>query len=104
MQHGFQFQEEKGRISQIAKQLKVGYVLEGSVRKAGGRLRITAQLIEVSKDKQIWAERYDRDPSDIFALQDEISQAIVKELTLRILPEEKKLGPVIKPDAAETVL
>ena len=77
-------------LPQIAKLLKVSYVLEGSVRKAGGRVRITAQLIEVSKDNQIWAERYDRDLSDIFALQDEISQAIVKALKLRILPEEKK--------------
>ncbi len=83
----------KGRsidIAQIGRQLKVGYVLEGSVRKAAGRVRITAQLIEVSKDNHVWAERYDRDLSDIFALQDEISQAIVKALKLKLLPEEKK--------------
>lgn len=86
----FGFKGTKVDIAQIAKQLKVSYVLEGSVRKAGGRVRITAQLIDVSKDNQIWAERYDRDLSDIFALQDEISEAIVKALKLRILPEEKK--------------
>ena len=86
----FGFKGTKVDIPQIAKQLKVSYVLEGSVRKAGGRVRITAQLIDVSKDNQIWAERYDRDLSDIFALQDEISEAIVKALKLRILPEEKK--------------
>jgi len=86
----FSFKGKNVEIPQIAKQLKVSYVLEGSVRKAGGRVRITAQLIEVSKDNQIWAERYDRDLSDIFALQDEISEAIVKALKLRILPEEKK--------------
>jgi len=86
----FGFKGKNVDIGQIAKQLKVNYVLEGSVRKAAGRVRITAQLIEASKDSHIWAERYDRDLSDIFALQDEISQAIVKALKLRLLPEEKK--------------
>ena len=86
----FSFKGRSVEIPQIAKQLKVSYVLEGSVRKSGGRVRITAQLIDVSKDSHIWAERYDRDLSDIFALQDEISEAIVKALKLRILPEEKK--------------
>ena len=86
----FSFKGKSVEIPQIAKQLKVSYVLEGSVRKSGGRVRITAQLIDVSKDSHIWAERYDRDLSDIFALQDEISEAIVKALKLRILPEEKK--------------
>ena len=65
-------------------------MLEGSVRKAGGRVRITAQLIDGATDSHVWAERYDRDLSDIFALQDEISQAIVKALKLKLLPEEKK--------------
>src|SRR4030095_10301159 len=74
----------------VGRQVKVAYVLEGSVRKAAGRVRITAQLIEVSNDNHVWAERYDRDLNDIFALQDEISQAIVKALKLKLLPEEKK--------------
>jgi adenylate cyclase len=86
----FSFKGKNVDISQITKQLKVSYVLEGSVRKAAGRVRITAQLIEGSKDNHIWAERYDRDLSDIFALQDEISEAIVKALKLKLLPEEKK--------------
>ena len=86
----FSFKGKNFDISQITKQLKVSYVLEGSVRKAGGRVRITAQLIEGSKDNHVWAERYDRDLSDIFALQDEISEAIVKALRLKLLPEEKK--------------
>jgi adenylate cyclase len=77
-------------VAQVARQLKVQYVLEGSVRRAGGRVRITAQLIEAASDNHVWAERYDRDLNDIFALQDEISQAIVKALRLRLLPEEKK--------------
>ena len=86
----FSFKGKNVDISQVAKQLKVSYVLEGSVRKAGGRVRINAQLIEGSKDNHIWAERYDRELSDIFALQDEISEAIVKALKLKLLPEEKK--------------
>jgi adenylate cyclase len=77
-------------IKQVARQLKVSHVLEGSVRKAGNRVRITAQLIEAASDNHVWAERYDRDLSDIFELQDEISQAIVAALKLRLLPEEKK--------------
>jgi adenylate cyclase len=60
------------------------------VRRAGGRVRITAQLIEASSDNHLWAERYDRDLNDIFALQDEISEAIVTALKLKLLPEEKK--------------
>jgi adenylate cyclase len=86
----FTFKGKNVDVSQVARQLKVSYVLEGSVRKAGGRVRITAQLIEGSKDNHVWAERYDRDLNDIFALQDEISEAIVKALKLRLLPEEKK--------------
>jgi len=86
----FTFKGKNVDVSQIAKQLKVSYILEGSVRKAGGRVRISAQLIEASKDNHVWAERYDRDLNDIFALQDEISEAIVKALKLKLLPEEKK--------------
>ncbi len=86
----FTFKGKNVDVSQIAKQLKVSYILEGSVRKAGGRVRITAQLIEGSSDNHVWAERYDRDLNDIFALQDEISEAIVKALRLQLLPEEKQ--------------
>ena len=77
-------------IPQLARQLKVTHVLEGSVRKAGQRVRITAQLIDGTSGSHVWAERYDRDLNDIFALQDEISQAIVAALRLKLLPEEKR--------------
>ena len=77
-------------IPKVASELKVSHVLEGSVRKAGGRVRISAQLVDAKTNNHIWAERYDRDSSDIFALQDEISEAIVKALRLRLLPKEKK--------------
>jgi adenylate cyclase len=77
-------------IPKLANELKVSHVLEGSVRKAGGRVRISAQLVDAKTNNHVWAERYDRDSSDIFALQDEISEAIVKALRLRLLPQEKK--------------
>jgi adenylate cyclase len=77
-------------VTKVARELGVGHVLEGSVRKAGGRVRITAQLVDGSSNDHVWAERYDRDLKDIFALQDEISEAIVKALKLKLLPEEKK--------------
>jgi adenylate cyclase len=86
----FTFKGKPVDISQVARQLKVGYVLEGSVRKAGNRVRITAQLIAGGRDTHVWAERYDRDLSDIFAVQEEISEAIVAALKLKLLPEEKK--------------
>jgi adenylate cyclase len=83
----------KGRnvdLQQLAQRLGITHVLEGSVRKAGGRVRITAQLIDGRTGGHLWAERYDRDLQDIFALQDEISEAIVAALKLRLLPEEKR--------------
>ncbi|MDH5226559.1 MAG: TIR domain-containing protein [Gammaproteobacteria bacterium] len=75
--------------SQISRALNVTHVLEGSVRKSGNRVRITAQLLEAATDTQVWAERYDRSLTDIFAIQDEISQAIVAALKLKLLPAEK---------------
>jgi adenylate cyclase len=86
----FMFKGKHVDVPKVARELKVDHVLEGSVRKAGGRVRITAQLVDVSSNDHVWAERYDRDLSDIFALQDEISQAIVKAMKLKLLPEEKK--------------
>ena len=86
----FMYKEKHADIPKVARELKVSHVLEGSVRKAGGRLRISAQLIDGASNNHVWAERYDRDTTDIFAIQDEISQAIVKALKLSLLPDEKK--------------
>src|SRR5213595_701775 len=86
----FTFKGKPVDVRQVASQLNVSHVLEGSVRKAAGRVRITAQLIDGSNDNHVWAERYDRDLNDIFALQDEISHAIVDALKVKLLPEEKK--------------
>ncbi|MFZ5677523.1 MAG: TPR end-of-group domain-containing protein [Pseudomonadota bacterium] len=76
-------------LQQTARQLGVEYLVEGSVRKAGGKVRITAQLIEGASDHHLWAERYDRDLTDIFAVQDEITKTIVAQLRVRLLPDER---------------
>jgi adenylate cyclase len=86
----FTFKGKSIAVAQVAQQLKVSHVLEGSVRKSGQRVRITAQLIDGATDNHVWAERYDRDLNDIFALQDEISEAIVGALKLKLLPSEKR--------------
>ena len=67
-------------VREVARDLEVDYVLEGSVRKAGSRVRITAQLIEAESGGHLWTERYDRDLDDIFALQDEITETIAASI------------------------
>ena len=86
----FQFKGQSVDVGDVVRKLDVSHVLEGSVRKVGDRVRITAQLIDGHSGGHIWAERYDRDLTDIFAIQDEISRAIVDALKLKLLPEEKK--------------
>jgi len=86
----FTFKGRSVDVPQVARQLNVSHLLEGSVRKAGNRVRITAQLIDGLAGDHVWAERYDRDLDDIFALQDEISEAIVAALRLKLLPQEKQ--------------
>lgn len=86
----FGFKGQNPNVQEVAKQLAVSHVLEGSVRKAGGRIRINAQLIDGITGKHLWADRYDRDLTDIFAIQDEISKAIVDALKVKLLPTEKK--------------
>ncbi len=86
----FTWKDKAADIKQIARQLQVSHVLEGSVRKQGQRVRITAQLIRTDDDSHLWAERFDRNLEDIFALQDEISAAIVRALKLHLMPEGKK--------------
>lgn len=86
----FTFKDKSLPLSQVARQLGVSHIVEGSVRKSGDRVRITAQLIEGATGSHLWAERYDRGLDNIFALQDEIAQAIVSALKLKLLPAEKK--------------
>jgi len=85
----FTFKGQTVDVKQVARALGVSHVLEGSVRKAGSRVRITAQLIDGAKGDHVWADRFDRDLTDIFAIQDEISKAIVDALRLKLLPGEK---------------
>ena len=86
----FTFKGQSVDICDVSRKLGVSHVLEGSVRKSGARVRITAQLIDGATGDHVWAERYDRDLDDIFAIQDEITKAIVAALKLKLLPEEKK--------------
>jgi tetratricopeptide (TPR) repeat protein len=90
----FYFKGKDVKLRQVAEELKVDHVLEGSVRKAGNKLRISAQLIKVSDDTHLWAETYDRELEDVFAIQDEISQAVVQNLKVKLLGE--KTGPLVK--------
>ncbi len=85
----FSFKGRNVTISDIGKKLNVDTVLEGSIRKAGNRLRITTQLVKVSDGFHLWSEQYDRDVEDIFAVQEEISRAIVKKLRVRLADGEQ---------------
>jgi adenylate cyclase len=80
----FKYKGKAVNVQQVARELGVQYVLEGSVRKAGNRVRITAQLIDAERDRHVWAERYDRDLEDIFAIQDQVTSAIVSTLPGRV--------------------
>ena len=86
----FAFKGNKEDIGVIGRKLKVHTVLEGSVQKAGNRLRISTQLVDVATSFQLWSERYDREMEDVFAIQDDISQAIVKALKVILSEGEKK--------------
>ena len=86
----FTFKGRSVDVPEIARSLGVTHILEGSVRKAGGRVRISAQLIDGKTGSHLWAERYDRELTDIFEIQDEISKAIVEALKVKLLPTEKK--------------
>ncbi len=85
----FMFKGQTVDVKEVAKTLGVSHVLEGSVRKAGNRVRITAQLIDGEAGDHVWADRFDRDLTDIFEIQDEISKAIVDALRVKLLPKEK---------------
>ena len=86
----FAFKGKNEDIGEIGKKLKVSTVLEGSMRKMGNKLRITAQLVNAADGYQLWSERYDREMEDVFAIQDDISQAIVKALRVILSDGEKK--------------
>ena len=80
----FVYKGKAVKVQEVAKEFAVDYVLEGSVRKAGDRIRVTVQLIDAEADRHVWAERYDRELADIFAIQDEMTRAIVATLPGRV--------------------
>ena len=86
----FTFKGQSVDVCEVARKLGVTHVLEGSVRKAGNQVRITAQLIDGKSGGHVWADRYDRDLTDIFTIQDEISKAIVAALKVKLLPNERR--------------
>ncbi len=86
----FSFKGKDVKIPEIARQLHVAHVLEGSVRKAGNQVRVTAQLIDAATDTQLWSQTYDRKLDDIFAIQDEIAADVVKNLKVTLLGQAPK--------------
>ena len=88
-------------MKQVAEELGVGYVVEGSVRKGGDRVRITAQLNDVATGSHIWAERYDRDLADVFAVQDEITEAIVAAIEPQLYAAENFRAQRKPPDSMD---
>ncbi|HVF40030.1 MAG TPA: protein kinase, partial [Gemmatimonadaceae bacterium] len=86
----FSFKGKNEDIREIGRKLQVGTILEGSVRKSGKRLRVTAQLVNVRDNSQLWAERYDRELEDVFEIQDEIAASIVAALRVVLTEDEKR--------------
>jgi TolB-like protein/Tfp pilus assembly protein PilF len=90
----FSYKGKEVKISDVARELDVDHVLEGSVRKAGNRVRITTQLIRSSDSSHLWSQTYDRDLTDIFAVQDEIAAQVVDALKVQLLPTDAGRGDV----------
>ena len=86
----FTYKGKSVTLSRVGRELGVRYVLEGSVRKAGNRLRITAQLTDASSDHHVWADRYDRELEDVFAVQDEVARSVASALAVALDPDERE--------------
>jgi adenylate cyclase len=99
----FSFKSQNLELTEIAERLNVAHILEGSVRKAGNRVRITAQLIEARSDTHLWSETYDRELDDIFAIQDDIAATVVEQLKITLLGESPHVQEV-DPEAYALVL
>ena len=84
------FRDKAVTAQQVGQQLGAAYVLEGSIRRSGSRVRITAQLVEASTRHSVWAERYDRQLEDVFAIQEEIARSIAQALRITLTPQEEK--------------
>jgi serine/threonine protein kinase/Flp pilus assembly protein TadD len=86
-----QFRDKPVTAQQVSQKLGAAYVLEGSIRRAGNRVRITAQLVEASTRHSVWGERYDRQLEDVFAIQEEIARSIAQALRITLTPQEEKI-------------
>ena len=103
----FSFKGKDVEVAEIARRLNVANVLEGSVRKSGDRLRITAQLVRASDSSHLWSQTYDRLMTDVFAVQDEIAAEVVEELKIKLLgatPKAKTTDPQVMLGAAAALL
>jgi adenylate cyclase len=87
----FTYKGKPVKVQQVCQDLRINFILEGSVRKVGSRVRVTVQLVEGRDGGHLWADRYDRDLTDIFAIQDEVTRSIIEQLKVRLLPEEKAI-------------
>jgi adenylate cyclase len=87
----FTYKGKPVKAQQVSQDLRVTFILEGSVRKVGARVRVSAQLVDGRDGGHVWADRYDRDLTDIFAIQDEITHSIIDQLRIKLLPEEKAI-------------
>jgi TolB-like protein/Tfp pilus assembly protein PilF len=102
-----QYRSTEKSVRQIGRELGVSYALEGSVRRAGNRVRIVAQLIQVSDETHLWAETYERNLGDILALQFEVAEAVAQEIGIKLVPEERErytCPNIIRPQAYEAYL
>jgi adenylate cyclase len=87
----FTYKGKPVKAQQVSQDLRVTFILEGSVRKVGSRVRVSAQLVDGRDGGHLWADRYDRDLTDIFTIQDEITHSIIDQLRVKLLPEEKAI-------------
>ena len=85
------FKKKEKRVADIGRELKAGSLVEGSVRKAGNKIRVTAQLVDANTEGHLWSSRYDKDLEDIFAVQGDIARQVVEALRVTLLPNEKKV-------------
>jgi TolB-like protein/Tfp pilus assembly protein PilF len=101
------YKESDKPLQKIARELNVDAVVEGSVLRSGNRVRVTAQLIQASTDQHLWAESYERDLRDVLELQSEVARSIVKEIRIKLSPQEEsrlRTAHAVKPDAYEAYL
>jgi len=102
-----QYKGTKKTLPEIAKELNVDGVLEGSVMRSGTRVRITAQLLQARTDRHVWADTYDRDLVDVLRLQSEVAQAVAQQVRIQLTPEQRarlRSAPVVNPSAYEAYL